>query len=248
VHLFAGGTGVLLGTLQADDQGDIRVEDAFTIPTSARGPLTLTAIGTLSARPATATLDVVPFGPSLWLSAYAGHPGATVAFTGTGFAKEDILQVLIGDSATPAAEFHAHNGAFAGAGAIHLAWTTPEGMLPLTVHGLLSDTRVTLKYLVVAYKPGAGFEIKRHDGYTRLRLGAGGFAPHEMVRYYIGTDRGGTPWKVLRTDANGGLPLIPILYEKGTPREHLVYTLVAPLSGTQAVAEYVPPKGHTAKL
>jgi hypothetical protein len=50
---------------------------------------------------------------------------------------------------------------------------------------------------------------------------------------------------VLRTDANGGLPLIPILDERGIPREHLVYTLVAPLSGTQAVAEYLPPKAHT---
>jgi hypothetical protein len=245
VYLFLDDTiGVPLGVVQSDDRGALAATDAFTIPTAARGPLAVIGVGRQSGIPVRATLNVLPFGPSLWLSSYAGHPGATVAFTGTGFARLDVLQVLVGDGTTPVATFKAHNGAFTAAGAIHLPFSTPGGMLPLTVHGVLSDTRVTLHYLVIPYKPGAGFEIKHQHGYTRLRLGAGGFAPDEPVRIYQGEQAGGTPWRVLRADSRGQLPLLPMLLVRGMPTVHLAYTLVGTESGTQAAAVYTPPHGH----
>ncbi len=249
LHIFAGeGATTLLATVQADDTGAFHAMDAFTIPTSSRGPLVLTAVGTLSGRPAAATLDVTPFAASLWLSAYAGHPGSTVAFTGTGFAREDVLHVLLGNATTPATVFHAHNGAFSNAGAVFLPFSTPGGNLLLTVHGEMSDTSIALKYLVIPYKPGAGFEIRHHKGYTRLRLGAGGFAPGETVRYYLGTQAQGTPWRTLRADSTGQLPLLPILSVQGTPRVRLAYTVVGVESGTQATALYTPPPAKSAEL
>ncbi|HKC75008.1 MAG TPA: hypothetical protein VKF37_12535, partial [Chloroflexota bacterium] len=96
VHLFLGGT--LVGGATADDRGALRAAAAFTIPSSARGPLQVSAVGTQSGRPARTTLDVLPFEPSLWLSSYAGHPGATVAFTGTGFARNDTMRVYVGSA------------------------------------------------------------------------------------------------------------------------------------------------------
>ena len=241
VYLFMGDAeSAPLGVVHADDTGALNATDAFTIPTSARGPLAVIAVGRLSGRPARATLNVLPFGPSLWLSSYAGHPGATVAFTGAGFARLDVLKVLVGDSTTPAATFTAHNGAFTGVGTIRIPFSTPGGMLPLTVQGVLSDTRVTLHYLVIPYKPGAGFEIKHLSGYTRLRLGSGGFAPGETVRIYQGEQASDTPWRVLRADSTGQLPLLPVLIVRGTPKVRLAYTLVGTESGTQASAIYTP--------
>ncbi len=111
---------------------------------------------------------------------------------------------------------------------------------------MLSQTRVTLHYLVIPYKPGAGFEIKHLHGYTRLRLGSGGFAPDELVRIYQGEQATGTPWRVLRADSTGQLPLLPVLMVRGTPKVHLAYTLVGMESGTQVSAVYTPPHGHNA--
>jgi hypothetical protein len=247
IYLFLGTTNTApIGVAQSDDQGTLTATNAFTIPTAARGPLSVIAVGRLSGKAVRAILNVTPFGPSLWLSGYAGHPGGTVSFTGTGFAREDMLQVLIGDSTTPAARFKAHNGAFTAAGTLHLPFSTPGGLLPLTVQGLLSDTKVTLHYLVIPYKPGAGFEIKHLHGYTRLRLGAGGFAPNELVQIYQGEQAGGTPWRVLRTDSTGQIPLLQVLLVRGTPTVHLAYTVVGTESGTQATAIYTPPHGHPA--
>jgi hypothetical protein len=247
VYLFLGATtSAPLGVAQSDDQGSLSATAAFTIPTTARGPLSVIAVGRMSGQQVRATLNVVPFGPSLWLSGYAGHPGGTVSFTGTGFAREDVLQVLLGAATNPAATFKAQDGAFTAAGTIHLSFSTPGGMLPVTVQGLLSDTKVTLHYLVIPYKPGAGFEIKRLHGYTRLRLGAGGFAPDEIVQIYQGEQASGTPWRVLRADSMGQLPLLPVLMVRGTPSVRLAYTVVGTESGTQATAVYTPPHRHRA--
>jgi hypothetical protein len=247
VHLFTGDAGgIFLGGATADNTGALNATSAFTIPTTARGPLTVVAVGDTSGHPVRATIKVQPFGPSLWLSSYAGHPGSTVAFTGTGFARDDVLHVYIGDATTPAATFRAHDGAFAGAGTVTIAWGTKAGMLPLTLRGALSDTAITLRYLVVAYTPGAGFEIRHQHGYTRLRLGAGGFAPHETVRYYRGEHADGTPFLVLHANAQGNLPLLPVLTVKGTPHVRLAYTLVGTRTGTRATALYVPPHSRQA--
>jgi hypothetical protein len=247
VYLFLGDTASApVAMAQSDDQGTLAVPDAFSIPTAARGPLSVIAVGRQSGKAVRATLTATPFGPSLWLSSYAGHPGGTISFTGSGFARQDVLQVLIGAGATPAATFKAHNSAFTAAGTIHLPFSTPGGMLPLTVHGVLSNTSQTLRYLVIPYKPGAGFEIKHLHGDTRLRLGAGGFAPDETVQIYQGEQSSATPWRVLRADRTGHLPLIPVLQVRGTPTGHLTYTLVGTESGTQAQATYTPPHGHAA--
>src|SRR5207237_3019634 len=142
------------------------------------GRLPGAAVGRMSGRPARTTLDVLPFEPSLRLSSCAGHPGATVAFTGTGFARADILHVYLGDAARPAATFHAHNGAFVGAGTVRIPFGTRPGVLRLTVRGALSGASMTLRYRVVPFTPGAGFAVRHQRGVTVLWLGGGGFAPH----------------------------------------------------------------------
>ena len=119
---------------------------------------------------------------------------------------------------------------------------TRAGMLPLTVRGALSNTKVTLRYMVLAFTPGAGFEVRHRGGFTVLRLGAGGFAAHEVVRLYLGTRAEGTPLRLLHADAAGNLPLLPVLAVRGTPRKNLAYTLVGVQSEAQATALYTPPR------
>lgn len=248
VHLFVGADGgTFVGGVTADDRGALHATTAFTIPTTARGPFPVVAVGSVSGRPARAVLNVRPFEPALWLSGYAGHPGATVAFTGTGFARDDALSVYPGDATVPAARFRAHQGAFARAGAVRIAFGTRGGMLLLTVRGARSDTRVTLRYFVIPFTPGAGFEVRRRRGVTRLRLGAGGFAPRETVRLYRGTGAEGVPIRLLHADAAGNLPLLPVLQARGVPRVRLAYTLVGVQSGARATALYRPPRPRKAR-
>jgi hypothetical protein len=238
VHLFLNGT--LVDRAPADDRGALRATAAFTIPPSARGPLQVSAVGTESGRPARTTLDVLPFEPSLWLSSYAGHPGATVAFTGTGFARNDTMQVYVGGATAPAATFPAHNGAFTGAGAVRIPFGTPAGVLRFTVHGVLSDVGMTLRFRVVPFTPGAGYEVRHRGPFTVLRLGAGGFAPYEPVRLYRGRGPNGTPVRLLHADAAGNVPLLQVLAVRGAPRTHLAHTLVGMQSGARATAVYTP--------
>jgi hypothetical protein len=93
VHLFLAGT--LVGTATADDRGALHASPAFTIPCNARGPLPVVAVGTLSGRPARTTLDVRPFERSLWLSSYAGHPGATVAQGGAALSRSSLMRSIL---------------------------------------------------------------------------------------------------------------------------------------------------------
>src|SRR5207248_185068 len=128
--------------------------------------------------------------------------------TGTGFARADILHVYLGDAARPAATFHAHNGAFVGAGTVRIPFGTRPGVLRLTVRGALSGASMTLRYRVVPFTPGAGFAVRHQRGVTVLWLGGGGFAPHDTVQLYQGTRAGGTPLRLLHADAAGNLPLM----------------------------------------
>jgi hypothetical protein len=245
VHLFMGAAGgTFVGAATADNHGTLHVNSAFTIPTNAHGPLPVVAVGSVSGRLVHAPLNVRPFAPSLWLSSYAGHPGTTVAFTGSGFARDDQLRVYVGTATTPAARFRAQQGAFTRAGTVRIAFGTRGGMLPLTVRGTRSDIKVTLRYLVIPFKPGAGFEARHQHGGTRLRLGAGGFAPHETVRLYSGRQAQGVPVRLLHADAAGTLPMVLVLRARGIPRVHLAYSLVGVQSGAQATALYTPPQPH----
>jgi hypothetical protein len=242
VHVWIGtNTRRFVGGGFVDDRGTLHAAAPFTIPTDAHGKLQVVAVSTTSARTLRATLNVLPFGPALWLTNYAGHPGGTVAFTGKGWARHEILQVYLGEATTPAATFRAHNGTFRGAGTIRIPFGTPGGMLPLTVRGALSHTKVTMKYMVIAYTPGAGYQVLHRHGFTILRLGAGGFAPHETVRMYLGTQNQGTPLRVLHADATGRVPLLQVLSVRGKPQVSLTYTLVGAQSGAQATAVYPPP-------
>ncbi len=245
VHVWIGsGTRRFVGGGVVDGRGTLHAAAPFMIPTDAHGKLQVVAVSTTSARTLRATLTVLPFGPALWLTSYAGHPGATVAFTGKGWAHHEILQVYLGEAATPVATFRAHNGAFRGAGTIRIPVGTPGGMIPITVRGALSHTKVTMKYMVIAYTPGAGYQILHRHGYTIVRLGAGGFAPHEAVRLYLGTQNQGTPLRVLHADAAGRVPLLQVLSVRGKPQVSLTYTLVGAQSGAQATAVYPPPPGR----
>jgi hypothetical protein len=246
VHVWIGaGTRQFVGGGVVDDRGRLNGAAPFTIPTDAHGKLQVVAVSTTSDKTLRATLTVLPFGPALWLSSYAGHPGvATVAFTGTGWARHDIIHVYLGEATTPAATFRAHNGAFRGAGTIRIPFGTPGGTLPITVRGALSHTKVTMKYTVIAYTPGAGYQVLHRHGFTILRLGGGGFAPHEAVRMYLGTQNQGTPLRVLHADATGAVPLIQVLSVRGKPQVSLTYTLVGAQSGVQATAVYPPIPGH----
>ena len=60
---------------------------------------------------------------------------------------------------------------------------------------------MTLRFHMVPFTPGAGYEVRHRGPFTVLRLGAGGFAPYEPVRLSRGRDPNGTPLRLLHVDA-----------------------------------------------
>jgi hypothetical protein len=163
-------------------------------------------------------------------------------FGGNGYARHDIVRVYVGDSAIPAATIRAYYGAFNQAGAVRVPFGTQAGPLFFTVRGAISGSKVTMKYLVIAFMPGAGFQIRHQHGITVLRLGGGGFAPNEIVQVYQGTGPNGTPLHLLRANIAGYVPLLQVLAVRGTPKVSLAYTLVGVQSGARATALYPPPR------
>ena len=80
VHLFLGGT--LVGNATADDRGALHASPAFTIPSNARGPLPVVAVGILSGRPARTTLampGVLPAGTAAAPAAESPRAGSSRA-------------------------------------------------------------------------------------------------------------------------------------------------------------------------
>ena len=107
---------------------------------------------------------------------------------------------------------------------------------------------MTLRFHVVPFTPGAGYEVRHRGPFTVLRLGAGGFAPYEPVRLYRGRRAEGTPLRLLHAGAAGGLPPLQVLEVRGALRNRLAYTLVGMQSGARATAFYMPHATRHSKL
>ena len=184
-------TGQPLLRLAAGANGQFAIKNAFTLPDSAHGDQQLLFVGHQTGAVITAKFVVLPFGPSLQLTNYAGRPGTAIAFVGDGWAHNETLHVSIGEGHQPITTFQADaNGAFDAAGQFRLPIGTEAGGVPLTVRGETSQAEVTLWYQALELKPSAELTAYQGPPGTVVAFTGRSFAGGERVTVHL-TDRGG---------------------------------------------------------
>ena len=175
----------------ADANGQFAVRNAFNLPDLTRGDHELHFVGYKSGANITAKFVVLPFSPSLQLTSYAGRPGTPIAFTGDGWARNETLDVYVGEGRTQVATFRADaSGAFNSDGLFRLPIGTVAGGVPLTVHGVVSQSEVTLWYQALELKPSAELTAYQGPPGTVVAFTGRAFAGGETVRVHL-RDRGG---------------------------------------------------------
>jgi hypothetical protein len=196
--------------LEVDANGQFAVQSAFTLPDLAQGDQTLIFVPHQSGAQIKAKFVVLPFSPGLQLTNYAGRPGTPIAFSGTGWARNETLEAYVGVSdkqlATKlVATFQADpDGAFNASGSFRLPIDTVAGGVPITVKGAVSQAAVTLWYQALELKATAELTAYHGPPGTVISFTGRSFAAGEQVSAHL-RDRGGPVLATATADDEGTL-------------------------------------------
>ena len=197
IEVFLGkATGDPLFRVQANENGDFAVKNAFVLPDEAHGEQVLTFLPRESGAEITAKFVVLSFSPGLELTNYAGRPGAPIAFNGSGWARNETLQAYVGKSekqlATQlVATFQSDTtGAFTESGGFRLPVDTVAGGVPITVKGTISNAEVTLWYQALELKATAELTAYHGPPGTVVSFTGRSFAAGEQIAAHL-RDRSG---------------------------------------------------------
>jgi hypothetical protein len=194
--------------VEADANGQFAVQSAFALPALAQGDQALVFVPHQSGPQIIAKFVVLPFSPGLQLTSYAGRPGSRIALTGMGWARDETLQVYVGETdkqlATKlVATFQADDsGEFTAAGAFRLPIDTPAGGVPVTVRGAISQAQVTLWYQALELKATAELTAYHGPPGTVVSFTGRSFAAGEQVSAHL-RDRGGPALATATADDEG---------------------------------------------
>jgi hypothetical protein len=193
---------------EADANGQFAIQSAFALPDLAQGDQTLVFVPHQSGVQIKANFVVLPFSPGLQLTNYAGRAGTPIAFTGTGWARNETLQAYVGKSdkqlaTTLVATFQADaSGEFTSAGAFRLPIETVAGGVPITVRGTVSQAEVTLWYQALELKATAELTAYHGPPGTVVSFTGRSFAAGEQVSVHM-RDRGGPLLATATADDDG---------------------------------------------
>jgi hypothetical protein len=177
--------------IAADADGQLAVQNAFTLPDVLKGDHQLLFLGKKSGANISAKFVVLPFSPGLELTNYAGRPGTRIAFNGDGWARNETLDVLVGEGRSEVVTFQSDaTGAFTTAGLFRLPVGTVAGGVPLTVRGEVSQAEVTVWYQALELKPSAELTAYHGPPGTVVSFTGRSFAGDETVHVHL-EDRGG---------------------------------------------------------
>jgi hypothetical protein len=224
---------------QADATGRFSVKNAFELPLL-RGENQIIFVGQQSKAEVAVNFMAMNFLPGLELTAYAGRPGTRVAFIGSGWAREDTLQIFVGEKAggQPLGTFMSDaSGSFEGAGEIRVPMRTPAGGLPLTVRGQKSQSEMTLWFQVLDLKPTAELTAYQGPPGTVVSFTGRSFAPGEPVRVHL-RDRGGPDLAVGVSDEEGTAENISSYPVDGEWGDVVPFVFVGELSGATAMTHF----------
>lgn len=173
--------------VQADATGKLNVKAALELP-ALRGDNTLIFVAGQTGAVIEAKFAVLPFAPSLELTAYAGRPGTPVQLIGSHFARGESLRVVVGekDQKREVASLAAGpDGTFKNAGGFRVPVKVGPGAVPVTVIGSVSQVETTVYFDVLKLQPSA--ELSAYDGPagTVVSFTGRGFAGGERVTVHL---------------------------------------------------------------
>ena len=197
-------SGGVVGTVVADENGNFETEGTFEVPVDAVGEVVLVFLGSASQMPVEVTMNVLPFGPLLELSTYAGPPGTRVSLNGQGFARNEVVHVYIGKAGgREVSSFTAdEEGKFSGAGEFAIPFDVGAGSITLTAVGDSSGTPIAMEFAVLEIAPWASLSEYNARPGTIITFGGNGFGLGEVVNIYVGSDRS-KPIATAQADENG---------------------------------------------
>src|SRR5215510_10716324 len=166
--------GQMLETIQADTEGRFESAGGFLVPFGLHGKQTLIFVGEQSKAPTTASFDTLPYTPSAQPSTYGGRPGTTLTFYAVGFARDEIVHVLTGRTATsPGREVSCFRtdaqGNAASGGSYVVPGDAVPGQLIFALYGAKSEASATAALEVIAsdvpvqVPPQAEFQCELYD-------------------------------------------------------------------------------------
>ena len=238
-------TGRVVATLRADDAGSFAAEEVFLVPAGAEGTNTFTFTGRLSRRTVEATLEVLPFSPTLELTSYVGPPGSVVAFTGSGYARGEVLRAYLGtpEEGVAVAAFRAGpEGAFEAQGAFPIPYDHPGGEATVTLVGERSGAPVSLAFSVSPLAPWAALSAVVGRPGAALSVAGGGFGAQETLAVTLGEET-----VTVRTDAEGAFEGAGPLRVPEDATGTVTVRVVGRETGAQAEAAFaVVPEGDGA--
>jgi len=230
-----------IGVLRANNKGAFQVNNAFRVPAKLIGQNTLYFVGQESNTTVSAAFEISSFAPVLNLTAYAGQPGAKVAFSGSGFAGNETLHAYLGRDANgqEVSSFQAdQNGSFVESGEFTIPVGTPAGNMDITLVGDVSQKPVTITYKVLQLNVWA--ELSPYSGApgTDIYVGGHAFSPGERVDIFVGKSTQGRPAMTANADQKGDFTKVGPIVVPADARGTLEITLVGEQSKSQATASF----------
>jgi hypothetical protein len=222
----------------ADANGQFAIKNAFQLPDMKHGDHQLLFIGYKSDAHLETKFVVLPFGPGLQLTGYAGRPGTPIAFTGDGWARNEMLRVLVGEQRTEVVTFQSDaTGAFNAAGNFRLPIGTIAGGVPMTVRGDTSQAEVTVWYQALEMKPSAELTAYNGPPGTVVTFTGRAFAGGETVHVHL-RDRGGPELASAVASDDGTVLNIGTYPIEGNWGDDVHFVLVGDASHAEGVTDF----------
>jgi hypothetical protein len=224
----------------ADENGQFAVKNAFEVP-ELHGETSVVFVGQQGKVEVSARFRPMAFGPSLELTSYAGRVGSRIAFTGSGWARNETLQIIAGDPSTGRQQvgtFRADaSGAFQNAGEFRLPIRIAAGGVPLTIQGEVSHAAVTLWFQVLELQASAELTAYRGPPGTVVSFTGRSFAGGERVTVHVHA-RGGPVVAQTVADDQGTFERVSSYPVSGEWGDAIPFVMVGEESGAIATTHF----------
>ncbi len=128
-----------LAIVQTNAYGSFANAPGFLIPFGLKGKQTLLFLGSQSRASGSVAFTVAPYSPDVQPSTYGGSPGTTISFYASGFARNEIVHVYLGNTGKMVSCFQADAHGDAGAAGSYLIPSNVQtGKLAFTFTGTKS--------------------------------------------------------------------------------------------------------------
>ncbi|MBI4491718.1 MAG: hypothetical protein HY690_02880 [Chloroflexi bacterium] len=189
---------------EADQQGELRIENLVRATPADVGKHRLVVRSESGRADLDTTYEVLPFYPVMTLAAYAGPPGAEVRFDGRGFAPGETVRILLGPDGRlqEVASFQAdQDGAFQEAGPWRVPYNAQGGELRLVAEGEQSRVARDQTFQVVRHQPWLSLDQTSGPPGTQVTVQGAGFGAEEPVALSVA----GRELATATADARGAL-------------------------------------------